>query len=140
MNELNKTQNFKFKVFEAILYIIGYTIAFFLVSKIFDSFKLDQDHPILYAFISVLIIMVLNKTIKPILTFFTIPITASTLGLFYFVLNTFILKLVDFILLDKLNFTNIWILFFISIILSVINLIIEFLIIKPIIKRMKLNG
>ena len=132
MNELNKTQNFKFKVFEAILYIIGYTIAFFLVSKIFDSFKLDQDHPILYAFISVLIIMVLNKTIKPILTFFTLIIITP--------LISFILKLVDFILLDKLNFTNIWILFFISIILSAINLIIELLIIKPIIKRMKLNG
>ena len=133
-------KSFRIKVFENILYAIGYTLTFFLVSKIFTSFELSADIPIFYAFISVLLILVLNKTVKPILMFFTLPITASTLGLFYFVLNAIILKLVDYIMMNKLNFTNIWVLFFISIVISAINLLIELIIIKPVIKRVKTNG
>ena len=65
------------------------------------------------------------------------PITGVTLGLFYFVVNTIILKLVDLIMGSKLDFTNIWVLFFISIVISAINLLIELIIIKPILKRVK---
>ena len=137
-SENNKS--LRIKIFENNLYIIGYTLTFLLVSKIFDSFELNAESPIFYAFISVLLIFVLNKTVKPILMFFTLPITASTLGLFYFVLNTIILKLVDLIMRSKLDFTNIWILFFISIVISAINLLIELIIIKPIINRVKING
>lgn len=134
------TKNIYIKTIENILYILGYTLTFFFVSKIFDSFELSNDNTFFYAFLSVLLIFVLNKTIKPILMLLTLPITACTLGLFYFVLNTIILKLVDFIMQNKLNFTNIWILFFISIVILIINLLIELIIIKPIIKRVKENG
>ena len=128
------------KILESVLYIVGYTLTFLLVSKIFDSFQLSAENSIFYAFLSVVLIFILNKTIKPILMFFTLPITALTLGLFYFVLNTIILKLVDLMMQGKLNFTNIWILFFISIVISMINLLIELIIIKPVIKRVKKNG
>lgn len=127
------------KILECALYIVGYTISFFLVSKMFDSFYLSTDNTILYALIAVILIYILNKTIKPILVALTIPITGLTLGLFYFVLNTVILKLVDFIMGSKLDFTSIWILFFISIVISSINLLIELIIIKPILKRVKSN-
>ena len=132
-------KNIRIKFFENILYISGYTLTFFLVSKLFVSFELSLNNSIFYAFISVLLIFILNKTVKPILVFLTLPITAVTLGLFYFVLNTIILKLVDYIMLSKLNFTNIWILFFISIVISLINLLVELIIIKPIIKKVKIN-
>ena len=134
------TKNIYIKTIENILYILGYTLTFFFVSKIFDSFELSNDNTFFYAFLSVLLIFVLNKTINPILMLLTLPITACTLGLFYFVLNTIILKVVDFIMQNKLNFTNIWILFFISIVILIINLLIELIIIKPIIKRVKENG
>ena len=133
-------KSFRVKIFENTIYVLGYTLTFFLVSKIFNSFELSNDIPFLYSFIAVLLILVLNKTVKPILMLFTLPITAVTLGLFYFVLNALILKLVDFIMMNKLNFTNIWILFFISIVISAINLLIELIIIKPIIKKVKKNG
>lgn len=135
---IDKNKKVRFnKVLEGILYIIGYTISFFLVSKIFKSFHLSEDLPLLYAFIAVIIIYILNKTVKPLIMFFTIPITGLTLGTFYFVVNTLILKLVDFIMGKRLDFTNIWILFFISILISLINLLIELIIIKPIIKKVK---
>ena len=125
------------KVVETVLHIAGYTLSFFVVSKMFNTFELSQTLPGVYAFIAVILIYLLNKTIKPILLFFTIPITALSLGSFYFVLNTFILKIVYWIMFDKLDFTNIWILFFISIMISLINLLIELVLIKPIVKKVK---
>ena len=125
------------KILETILYIVGYTFSFFIVSKMFSTFVLSEKLPILYAFLAVVLIYLLNKTVKPILVFFTIPITALSLGAFYFVLNTGILKLVDWIMGDKVDFTNIWILFIISIVISAVNLLIDLIIIKPIIKRVK---
>ncbi len=127
------------KILESALYIIGYTLSFFLVSKMFNTFYLCNNPPLLYALISVIIIYILNKTLKPILWWITIPITGITLGGFYFVINTVILKIVDLIMKDKLDFTNIWILFLISIVISLTNLLIELIIIKPIIKRVKIN-
>lgn len=135
---IDKNNKVRFnKILEVILYVVGYTLSFFLVSKMFPSFYLSKDLPLLYAFIAVALIYVLNKTVKPLLLFLTIPITGLTLGLFYFVLNTLILKIVDFIMGSKLNFTNIWVLFFISIVISLINLLIELIIIRPIIKKVK---
>lgn len=125
------------KFVEWIIYMIGYTMSFLLISAVFGSFKIDEEHEIIYSFVAVVIIFLLNKTIKPILFKLTLPITGLTMGLFYFVINMIILKLVDFIMLDKLNFTNTWALFFIAILLAVTNVIIEELVIKPIIRRFK---
>lgn len=125
------------KILEASLYIIGYTFSFFVTSKMFSSFKLSENYTLLYALLAVIIIYILNKTVKPALVFFTMPITGATLGLFYFVVNTIILKLVDLLMGKKLDFTNMWILFFISIVISGINLLIELIIIKPILKKVK---
>ena len=131
--EKEKTKLNKF--IEWIIYMVGYTIAFLLVSKCFKTFEINNNHMYTYAFISVILIYILNKTVKPILFTLTLPITGLTLGLFYFVINSAILKLVDIIMGDKVNFTNIWILFFIAILLSIMNILIEGLIIKPIIER-----
>ncbi len=143
MNLINIDQNKNVKIntfIEWLIYMIGYTIAFLIVSSIFKTFEINEEHTYLYAFISVLLIYILNKTVKPILFILTLPITGITLGLFYFVINSIILKLTDLIMGDKLNFTSVWILFFIAIVLSITNLLIEGLIIKPIIKRFKRHG
>lgn len=125
------------KLAEWIIYMIGYTISFILISLMFDTFRIDEEHTIIYSFIAVVIIFLLNKTVKPMLFKLTLPITGLTMGLFYFVINMIILKIVDFIMMDKLNFTNMWILFFIAILLALTNVVIEELIIKPIVRRFK---
>ena len=84
---------------------------------------------------AVTIIYVLNQVVKPLIVTLTMPITGITFGLFYFVINTLILKLTDWIMRDKLNFTDIWVLFFISIILSILRFVIEELIMKPLLKK-----
>ena len=119
------------------LYILGYTLAFLFMQLFFDTIVVDSEHRILVSFLTVCLVCVLDKTIKPIILQLTIPITAATMGLFYFVINALIFKLAAAILGDLLNFESIWKLYFLSIALSACNLIIDFLVIKPIMRRVK---
>ena len=119
------------------LYILGYTLAFLFMQLFFDTIIVDSEHRILVSFLTICLVCVLDKTIKPIILHFTISITAATMGIFYFVINTAIFKLADFILGDLLMFESIWKLFFLSVALSASNLVIDFLIIKPIMRRVK---
>ena len=118
-----------------LMYMIGYVIVFIVVTSFFKSVYVDS-HNILYSILIVLIIYILNKTIKPMLVSLTIPITGLTLGLFYPFINLFILKLVDIILGKHFQLKNIYIAFFVACILSIMNIIME-KIIKTIITRMK---
>lgn len=118
-----------------LMYMIGYVIVFMVVTSFFKSVYIDS-HSILYSILIVLIIYILNKTIKPMLVSLTIPITGLTLGLFYPFINLFILKLVDIILGKHFQLKNIYIAFFVACILSIMNIIME-KIIKTIITRMK---
>lgn len=137
-----KELNIKAKLlslFGKILYLASYTLVFVSMTFLFESFHVDREHLFLYSFISVIIIYVLNKTIKPILVRLTLPITGITMGLFYFFNNVIILKFVDFLMGDKVAFNNILVLFFISILMSLSNLLIDDLIIKPLLKEVKKN-
>ena len=127
------------RVIEWILYFIGYLFVFFIVSKFFKSFQMDKTHPLLYSALATFIIYVLNQTIKPILVTLTIPITGLTLGLFYPFINLFILKLTDWILGPHFNLTSFWVAIVISLLISIMNFLVEGLIIKPILKRVKVH-
>lgn len=127
------------KIIEWILYMFGYIIVFILVSSIFSSVHIDNTHFFLYSSLIVFVIYILNITLKPILFKITIPITGMTLGLFYPFINLFILKLADWILGSHFELENIYIAFFVAILLSVMNFIMEELI-KKIIKRVKIHG
>src|SRR5699024_4668989 len=59
-------------------------VALIIVAQIFDNFHLENFGT---ALIASFILSILNIFIKPILVFFTLPITLLTLGLFLFVIN-----------------------------------------------------
>ena len=122
-----------------LLYMIGYTIVFIIVTSFFKSIYIDSDHLIIWSAIIVLVIYALNKTVKPILFKLTIPITGITLGLFYPCINVFILKLVDWFLGPHFEVKNLLIALFVAILLSITNFIMEE-IIKSIIEKVKKNG
>ena len=122
------------KIYEILLYLFSYTVTLLILQLFFKSIHIAEPK-ILYAAIAVVIIYVLNQVVRPILVTLTMPITGVTFGLFYFVINTFLLKLTDIIMFSKLDFTNIWILFIISILLSILRFVIEDVILKPIIKK-----
>ena len=124
------------RLIEWLLYMAGYTLVFILVTSLFKSVRIDSNHLIIWSFIIVIVTYILNKTIKPVLVTLTIPITGLTLGLFYPFINVFILKLVDWILGKHFELENIFILFFVAILLSIANFIIE-KVIESIIKKVK---
>ena len=57
--------------------------------------------------ITSLMLSILNNFVKPILLFFTIPVTIMTLGLFLLVINGFILMLADE-LVDGFKLNSFW--------------------------------
>jgi putative membrane protein len=122
------------------LHFASYAIIFILVATFFKSFTIDDSHMYLYGILATSIIFVLNKTIKPILVKLTIPLTGITLGLFYPVINVIILKLTDWILGPRFEITGFFTVFFIAILISIMNLLIDNIIITPIMRRIKKNG
>lgn len=119
-----------------LLHMIGYTIVLIMVSLIFpNTIYIDNSHFGLYGFLAAIIIYILNKTIKPILFLLTLPITGITLGLFYPFINVVILNIVDFILGVYFEINGLWMSFIVAICISLMNIIMIELVLKPIIKR-----
>ena len=125
------------KILDFIITVLVYDLVLILVSNITNTLVIDSSYYGLYSLLGAIIICILNKTIKPILFKLTIPITGVTMGLFYPCLNILILKITDWILLSHFETHGIITLFLTSILIPIINLIIEELIIKPIIGRNK---
>ena len=125
------------KILDFIITVLVYDLVLILVSNITNTLVIDSSYYGLYSLLGAIIICILNKTIKTILFKLTIPITGVTMGLFYPCLNILILKITDWILLSHFETHGIITLFLTSILISIINLIIEELIIKPIIGRNK---
>lgn len=125
-------------IFEWLLYMVGYAIVLISVSCLFKkTFYIDSHYYGMYAFLAAVIIYILNQTIKPILFYITLPITALTFGLFYPLLNVFILYITSFILGNHFTIHGTILPFIIAIIISILNLFMEGMIIKPIIHKGK---
>ena len=127
-------------IIDWILHFIAYAVILVLVATFFDSFQINDDHLYTYGTIATLIIFALNKTVKPILFRLTIPLTGITVGLFYPVINVIILKLTEWILGKNFEIEGFWTVFFIAILISVMNILIENILITPIMRRIKKNG
>ncbi|MDD5826252.1 MAG: phage holin family protein [Bacilli bacterium] len=124
------------KFFEWLLYMLGYTIVLITVSVLFkEHFYINPKHFGVYAFLASIIIYILNQTIKPILVYVTLPITAITMGLFYPIINVLILYLASFLLGSNFQIKGIILPFLIAIIISILNMFMEGMIIKPIIHK-----
>ena len=136
----NDIKGISYKVIDWSLHFISYDIILMLVATFFDSFKIDDNNLYLYGVLATLIIFILNKTVKPIIFRLTLPITGITLGLFYPFINVIILKLTEWILGPHFEINGIWTVFFLAILISVMNIIIENVVIIPIMRRIKKNG
>lgn len=130
------------KLIEWLIYMIGYALVLIIVSVIFKkSLIINNEYFGLYALLATIIIYILNQTIKPILVYLTLPLTALTLGLFYPIINVLILYITSLILGKNFQIKGLIIPFVIAILISLLNIFVEGTIIKPIInKRRDKNG
>lgn len=129
----------KNKFLEWILYILCYSIVLIIMSILFDSLNISNEGYGIYAILASIIIYLLNQTVKPVLIFITLPITALTMGLFYPLINVLILYITSFILGNNFEITGVIIPFFIAILISLLNIVMDGIIIKPIIRSTKNN-
>ena len=124
------------KIIEWLIYIIGYALILNIVALIFkNTIHIDYSYFGIWGIIASIVIYILNKTIKPIIVRFTIPITALTLGIFYPFINLIILKIVDFILGSHFIINGIWFAVLAAILISFLNIIMDNKIIKPVIRK-----
>ena len=123
------------KIIDWITHMLGYTLVLIIASLIFkETIYIDTNYYGLWGFLAVIIIFILNRTVKPILFWLTLPITGLTLGLFYPIINVLILKLTDFILLSHFEIKGIFFVLIVSIFLSIMNWLMDNLIINKLTK------
>ena len=136
INHFKRLVNNKF--FEWLLYMVGYAIVLIAVSVMFDdTFYINNQYYGLYAVLAAIIIYILNQTIKPILVYLTLPITALSMGLFYPIINVLILYITSFVLGDNFMIHGFVLSFVIAIVISLLNMLMEGMIIKPILHKGK---
>jgi putative membrane protein len=76
-----------------IIKILLTAVAVFVASYFLDGVHIDT---IQTTVIVALVLALLNTFVRPILVFFTLPITIVTLGLFLLIINIIIIKLADY--------------------------------------------
>ena len=131
----NKPLDYRLNLFiEWLIYMVGYAIVLLITSNLFRSLYVEN---FLYGFLAAVIIYILNRTVKPLLVTITLPLIGLSLGLFYFVINVLILLIVNLILGKHFYLTGIFSPFIVSIFISIMNVIMENFIIKPLIERCK---
>ncbi len=123
-------------VIDWLFHFISYTIILIILSVLFKkTIYIDSEHFIIWSIIATSIIYLLNKTVKPLLFWLTLPITGLTLGLFYPFINVFILKLVEIITLGHFAIRGIFMPFIVAICISCINFLVSEILLKPIFRR-----
>lgn len=134
MKKFTKQKLIKF--FEWIIYIIGYSLILVSISVIFkNTIQIDNSYYGIYAIIATVIIYILNKTIKPLIVWLTIPITALSLGIFYPFINVFILNIVDFVMGNHFTINGLFMSFIVAVCISIMNILMDELVINPILRK-----
>ncbi len=96
--------------------ILTTTLAILLVTKLMPGVSIDG---VMTAIILALVLALLNMFVKPVLIFFTLPITIVTLGLFLLVINALII-LIASNLVNGFHVSGFWSALFFSIVLSLV--------------------
>lgn len=125
-----KNSNYLDNILNFVINIIVYSLVLLFISILLKTVDIDTKYYGIYVVLSSIIVCFLNKTIKPVLFRFTIPITGITLGLFYPCINILILKLTDFILGSHFETHGIITLFLTAILISFMHMFMETVITK----------
>ena len=124
------------KFIEWLLYMIVYALVLITISHLFKkTFYINTKHFGIYALMASIIIYILNETVKPILVYITLPITALTYGLFYPIINVIILEITSLILQDNFKIHGIIMPIIVAVAISILNILIDQIFIRPIINK-----
>jgi len=121
--------NFIIKLF---LNAISLLIVAYILPGVHLGSGVGQDNAptIMSALILTVLLSVLNASVKPLLIFLTIPATILSLGLFLLVINAVIIEIAAWIMKPEFSVDSFWWALLFSILLTIVNGILERLTIK----------
>lgn len=120
------------EIVSLILELLTGALSLMLASYLFKSFYVENFW---YACLASILISVFSVYLKPLFEFLTLPINMLTLGLSSPLINVLILKVTSLVLGNKFIVSG-WIIpFFIAIFISIVNVILNNLIVNPIKER-----
>ena len=122
------------EILHVLVYIVLYSLTFYIAGCLLKLFYINSRYVYVISILAGILIYLFNRTIRPLLNHFTLPLTGLTFGLFYFVNNAIILKLVELILNQNVKFNNIVSLLIISFVITIISFVIEEVFVKPFLK------
>lgn len=114
------------------IHVIVNTIVLMVVAGFLGTFQLSSVWAALGAS---LILSIINVILKPILILLTLPVTILSLGLFLIVINAFLLMMTASLMGDAFLIHGFGTAFLAAIIISILNMLIEHIIIKPMLDR-----
>ena len=129
MIEYYKKYELKDIILDIISSVLVNMIVIIMATKIFKNIYVDG---IFYTFLVALLLMILNKVIKPTLNIIMLPINIYTLGITYPFVNVIILKIISLFLNNHFILNGWFTAFFISIFISIMTIIIDNIIGKEI--------
>lgn len=112
--------------------LIVYASILMIASSLFKGIEIKS---FLYALIAAFILDLLNFTIKPILVYWTLPLSILSFGIAYPIVNMIILKLCDILMGNAFNISGFFKTFFIAIFISFMRIILDNIITKNIGRR-----
>ena len=110
---------------DAIRFIVGivvYAFVLYITSSLFRHLYIENFW---YAIIAALILSALNYTIKPILIYWTLPLSIVTYGIAYPIVNMIILKLCDLFMGNSFVISGFIPTFIIAIFISILKIIFD---------------
>ena len=122
---------------EWLIYMIGYAIVLLIVSALFKSLYINTSHLGIYALLASIIIYILNQTVKPILTYLTLPLTIISWGILYPLSNVIVLYITSILLGKNFVIKGFIPAFIIAILISFLNMVMEGIISESIFDRKK---
>ena len=97
-------------------------LAVFVTSFLLPGVHIDGA---LTALLVAAVLSLLNIVVKPILVILTIPITVVTLGFFLLVINAVLILLTSKLLSPGFHVDSFWVAFFFSLVLSLVNAVLN---------------
>ncbi|WP_456277697.1 phage holin family protein [Bacillus sp. AK128] len=112
--------------------ILVNSLVLIVVAGYFESFYIEG---IGAAILASILLAVLNVLVKPILILLTLPVTVMTLGLFLFVINAITLWIAQSLMGDSFVIEGFGMAILASIIISLLNLLIQKFVVEPFNKK-----
>ena len=113
--KIDKNMNFKSDTTTFIVSLVIYAIVLMLANSLFKNIYVEN---FLYALVAALILGALNYTIKPILIYWTLPLSVVTFGIAYPLVNMIILKICDILMGSAFEISGFFSTFIIAIFIS----------------------